>query len=75
MVTLTLGERGALLVTTEQTLPVPALRMEVSSAIGAGDSLLARTVWAMTAMPASTKRSVMELAVASATLLSVGTAL
>ena len=47
MIALTLGERGALLVTREQTLRAKAVEIPVMTTIGAGDSFLAALVWSL----------------------------
>jgi 6-phosphofructokinase 2 len=47
MVALTLAENGALLATRDETYCMPALKTEVRSAIGAGDSFLAGMLWAL----------------------------
>ncbi|SEJ98416.1 6-phosphofructokinase 2 [Paraburkholderia diazotrophica] len=47
MVALTLAENGVLLTTRDETYCMPALKTEVRSAIGAGDSFLAGMLWAL----------------------------
>ena len=47
MVALSLGSRGAMLVTAEQCLVAEALPVQVASSVGAGDSFLAALVWAL----------------------------
>ncbi len=44
---LTLGNRGALLVSRDATLRAPALPVETVSAVGAGDSFLGGMVWSL----------------------------
>ncbi|WER51011.1 1-phosphofructokinase family hexose kinase [Cupriavidus sp. WKF15] len=75
MVALTLGERGALLVTADRTLRLPGLNMQVASSIGAGDSFLAAMVWALNREAGTEEAFHYGLAAASATLLSTGTGL
>jgi 6-phosphofructokinase 2 len=48
MVAVTLGADGAVLVSPEQTVRLPALDVPVLSAVGAGDSFLGAMVWALT---------------------------
>jgi 6-phosphofructokinase 2 len=48
MVAVTLGADGAILVTGERVLRLPAIAVPVRSAVGAGDSFLGAMVWAMT---------------------------
>ncbi len=47
MVAVTLGADGAVLATADRLLRLPALAVEVRSAVGAGDSFLGAMVWAM----------------------------
>lgn len=47
MVAITLAGEGALLATADETFFMPALKTEVRSAIGAGDSFLAGLLWAL----------------------------
>lgn len=75
IVALTLGERGALLVTSDETIRVPALSVAVSSATGAGDSFLAGLLVALRRGDALRDAARLAQAAASATLLSSGTAL
>jgi 6-phosphofructokinase 2 len=44
-VAVTLGSEGAILVRAEGVLQLPAIRVEVKSAVGAGDSFVAALVW------------------------------
>lgn len=46
-VAVTMGHRGAMLVSGEGTLRLPAIPVEVKSAVGAGDSFLAAMVFAL----------------------------
>jgi len=75
IVALTLGERGALLVTSEETIRVPALSVPISSATGAGDSFLAGLLVALRRGQTLRDAARLAQAAASATLLSRGTAL
>lgn len=47
IVALSLGEEGALLVSAQQAWRAQALKVEVASTIGAGDSFLAALVWSL----------------------------
>jgi len=47
IVTLTLGEQGALLVTRDQVLRARALPIKLVSVVGAGDSFLGAMVWSL----------------------------
>lgn len=74
-VALTLGDKGALLVTEDQGWRAKAPAVEVVSTVGAGDSFLAALVWGISsgeAMEAAFRRAV---AAGSAALLSPGTEL
>ncbi|SDI34942.1 1-phosphofructokinase family hexose kinase [Paraburkholderia phenazinium] len=75
IVVLTLGELGALLMTADQILRAPGLRVRVSSSIGAGDSFLAAMVWALARDASLDEAFHYGMAAASATLLSPGTGL
>jgi 6-phosphofructokinase 2 len=75
IVALTLGERGALLVTAERVLRATGLPVQVSSSIGAGDSFVAAMVWALNRDASLDDAFHYGVAAASATLLSAGTAL
>lgn len=75
IVALTLGERGALVVTADRTLRATGLPVEVSSSIGAGDSFVAAMVWALNRDASLDQAFHYGMAAASATLLSAGTAL
>ena len=75
IVALTLGERGALVVTAEEILRVPALEVPISSATGAGDSFLAGLLVALRRGQTLRDAARLAQAAASATLLSSGTAL
>ncbi|HTH60829.1 MAG TPA: 1-phosphofructokinase family hexose kinase [Paraburkholderia sp.] len=75
IVALTLGDRGALLVSSDETIRVDALPVPVSSAIGAGDSFLAGLLVALRRGDGLTTAARLAQAAASATLLTAGTAL
>lgn len=75
IVALTLGERGALLVTAERVLRATGLPVQVSSSIGAGDSFVAAMVWALNRDASLDQAFHYGVAAASASLLSAGTAL
>lgn len=75
MVALTLGERGALLVSEDRALSAPALDVPVASSIGAGDSFLGAMVWALNREASLDEAFRYALAAASATLLTSGTRL
>ncbi|PZF75917.1 1-phosphofructokinase family hexose kinase [Aestuariivirga litoralis] len=47
MVAVTLGADGAVLATPDRVLRLPAMAVEVRSAVGAGDSFLGAMVWAL----------------------------
>lgn len=75
IVALTLGERGALLVSSDETIRVEALPVSVSSAIGAGDSFLAGLIVVLRRGEDLASAARLAQAAASATLLTTGTAL
>ncbi|MBB5462397.1 1-phosphofructokinase family hexose kinase [Paraburkholderia sp. Cpub6] len=75
IVALTLGDQGALVVTGDRTLRAPALPVQVSSSIGAGDSFVAAMVWALNHDSSLEVAFRYALAAASATLLVAGTGL
>lgn len=75
IVVLTLGERGALLMTADRILRASGLPVQVSSSIGAGDSFVAAMVWAFNRDASLDEAFHYGVAAASATLLSAGTAL
>ena len=47
MVAVTMGADGAVLATAEKLLRLPAIPVDVRSAVGAGDSFLGAMVWAL----------------------------
>uniref|UniRef100_E1THQ9 Phosphofructokinase n=1 Tax=Burkholderia sp. (strain CCGE1003) TaxID=640512 RepID=E1THQ9_BURSG len=75
IVAVTLGERGALLVTAEHCLRAAGLPVKVCSSIGAGDSFLAALVWALNRNADIDEAFRYGMAAASATLLGAGTTL
>jgi 6-phosphofructokinase 2 len=75
MVALSLGERGAMLVTAERTLRAEALPVQVLSATGAGDSFLAGLVWALNRDADLEEAFRYAIAAGSAAVLSAGTGL
>lgn len=74
-VALSLGARGALLVTRQGAWRAPALRVTVESTIGAGDSFLAGLLWSLARGDAPREALPWAMAAAAAALLSAGTAL
>lgn len=75
MVALTLGADGALLVTKDDVFKAAPMKIEVVSAVGAGDSFLGGLVWALS--DGQTPRDAFRVAVAagSAAVMSPGTEL
>jgi 6-phosphofructokinase 2 len=75
IIALSLGGAGALLVTAQEAWHAPALKVDVASTIGAGDSFLAGLLWSLDRdlPPAEALRWAM--ACGAAALLSAGTAL
>ncbi|MBS0533969.1 MAG: 1-phosphofructokinase family hexose kinase [Proteobacteria bacterium] len=75
MVALTLGADGALLVTSDHAYKAAPLKIDVVSAVGAGDSFLGGLVWALSA--GQTPKDAFRVAVASgsAAVMSPGTEL
>jgi len=73
VVALTLGQRGALLVTPSQTLRGDAPRVEVASAVGAGDSFLGAMVWRLAARGGVEEAFRYGVAAGSAAVLRPGT--
>lgn len=74
-VALTLGERGALLVTAERAWRAPPLAIEVVSAVGAGDSFLGGMVSALAADKSMDEAFRIAVAAGSAAVMSPGTEL
>lgn len=75
VVVLSLGERGALLVTGTSATLAPALPVPVRSAVGAGDSLVGGMLQALAAGTGPRQAFVRGVAAASAALLASGTGL
>ncbi|MEI5998045.1 1-phosphofructokinase family hexose kinase [Paraburkholderia bengalensis] len=75
MVALTLAEKGAVLVTRDETWFMPALKTEVRSAIGAGDSFLAGLIWALDHGAVASEALAYATAAAAATMKQTGTRL
>jgi len=75
MVAVTLGNRGAILARAEGTLYLPALEIEVRSAVGAGDSFLAAMVFALASGRDPVEAFRHGMAGGAASLLSPGTGL
>ncbi|AJY39751.1 1-phosphofructokinase family hexose kinase [Burkholderia humptydooensis] len=75
IVALTLGDAGALVVSRDEAVRLPGVKVAVRSAIGAGDSFVAGLVDALNRGASVADASRYALAAASASLLSVGTAL
>lgn len=75
MVALTLGGDGALLVTKDQALKAAPMDIEVTSAVGAGDSFLGGLVWALSAGQPPRDAFRVAVAAGSAAVMSPGTEL
>nr|WP_238361327.1 1-phosphofructokinase family hexose kinase [Burkholderia thailandensis] len=75
IVALTLGDAGALVVSRDDAVRLPGVKVAVRSAIGAGDSFVAGLVAALDRGAGIADASRYALATASASLLSEGTAL
>ena len=75
IVALSLGEGGALLATADITLRAPALRVDVRSTIGAGDSFVGGLVWALDQGRSLEQALRYGIAAGAGALLSSGTAL
>lgn len=75
IVALTLGDRGALLVTRNHAWRAPALSIKPVSAVGAGDSFLGAMVWGLVAGHSIENAFRYGVAAGSAALLSPGTEL
>jgi 6-phosphofructokinase 2 len=69
-VALTLGEEGALLVGADRVLTAPALAVEATSTVGAGDAFVGALVWALAAGRELADAFRCAVAAASATLIS-----
>ncbi|AOK49217.1 phosphofructokinase [Burkholderia sp. MSMB617WGS] len=75
IVALTLGDAGALVVSRDDAVRLPGVKVAVRSAIGAGDSFVAGLVAALNRGASVADASRYALAAASASLLNAGTAL
>jgi 6-phosphofructokinase 2 len=75
VVALTLGQRGALLVTAHQSLRAEGPRTDVVSAVGAGDSFLGAMIFRLAAGAAVEEAFRYGVAAGSAAVLSPGTEL
>jgi 6-phosphofructokinase 2 len=75
IVALTLGDRGALLVTRDHVWRAPALPIKPASAVGAGDSFLGAMVWSLAKGQSIDNAFRYGVAAGSAALLSPGTGL
>lgn len=74
-VALTLGPKGALLVTAERVLRAPGLPIEPVSTVGAGDSFMGAMVWALASKLTLAEAFPYAVAAGSAALLADGTEL
>lgn len=72
-VAVSLGHRGALMVDAQQQLALPALPVEVRSAVGAGDSFVAAMTWALSKGWNHGRAFRLGLAAGSAAVLTPGT--
>jgi 6-phosphofructokinase 2 len=75
IIVLSLGERGALLITRDETLRAERVAVKVESTVGAGDSLLAGLVWGLDQNAGLEHAFRCGMAAAAAALLTRGTAL
>jgi 6-phosphofructokinase 2 len=75
MVALTLGDEGALLVSSDHTLRAEALPIKPVNVVGAGDSFLGGLIWSLTSDHAIETALQYGVAAGSATLLMPGTEL
>ena len=75
MVALSLGDRGAMLVTADQCLQANALTVPVAGSVGAGDSFLAGLVWALDCQLDLAQALATAIAAGAAAVMSSGTAL
>jgi len=75
VVAVSLGDRGAMLVTASCVLFAPPLPVQVVSAVGAGDSFVAGMVWALSHGHPVERAFAYAVAAGSAALSSTGTAL
>lgn len=75
VVAVSLGDKGAVLVSAHEALFAPALQVEVVSAVGAGDSFVAGMVWALSEGHTLTSAFALAVAAGSAALSTSGTGL
>lgn len=75
VVALSLGDRGALLVTHDQAWQAPALPITLASSVGAGDSFVGAMTWALQAGRALPDAFAWGVAAGSAALITPGTGL
>jgi 6-phosphofructokinase 2 len=75
VVALTLGDRGALVVTRDRVLRAPAIAIKPVSVVGAGDSFLGAMIWSLTAGHSLETAFRYGVAAGSAALLAPGTEL
>ena len=75
MVALSLGAEGAMLITAEQCLQAKALRVPVTSSVGAGDSFLAALVWALDGGQDLSDALAVAMAAGASAVMASGTAL
>ncbi len=74
-VAVTLGHLGAMLVSAEQTQHLPAIKVDVRSAVGAGDSFLGAMTYALAAGQTMDQAFRLGVAAGTAAVLSPGTGL
>lgn len=70
-----MGERGALMVTQQGEWYAPPLQVEVHSAVGAGDSFVAGMVWGLSQQQSAVQAFAKGVACATATLMSTASGL
>jgi 6-phosphofructokinase 2 len=75
VIALTLGDKGALLVSPTSILRAPALAIHAASTVGAGDSFLGAMIWALSSGRDLEVAFRYGVAAGSAALLSAGTQL
>ncbi len=75
LVVVSMGEKGALMVTADSTLYAPALSVDVVSAVGAGDSFVAGMAWALASNTDVEEAFRYGVACGTAALMSTGTGL
>lgn len=75
VVALSLGAKGAMLVTADQCLQAEALPVTVAGSVGAGDSFLAGLVWALDRTPDLAHALATAMAAGAAAVMRPGTAL